>query len=499
MLKRGDKSQASMEFVMRYAWAIMVFFAAVGALAYFGVLSPAKLLPSSCIMEPGIGCIEFKVNQDSVTLLLRNGRGEDLNISSIRVTNCSGSTSGILKNTKLGQFVIEGCWNKPNTKYVGEINLSYVGDSKVAHTKIGKIVDNVETGCYGTCDCANTDFSCGNYPSCANCNAQDWYSLNYCIANDVYRNFSDSFCSNFQCASSLSPQLVQICTNGICLNGACSCSNTDTSCGNFPSCNNCNAQDTYSSNYCNGNSVYRNFSDYSCSSQTCNPTIIPQLQQNCGSNNGICQSGVCGCANTQSSCGTYPSCQTCGANQACQNNQCVTQTCSDGTPVNSCSATKPLYCNSGGSLVNSCSTCGCPSGKACQGDGTCVNAVAQFSASYSNLQKNSNGAPPGFGGGNWWYYDVTLRENGGIIGITVNSRQKCYSSNVYGNWCDPIKTDIVARFGTNYIPPGGQIFWSNNWIWFTSGQTGTVTETFWGIDGNGNNVQSSYSLTVTSN
>ncbi len=468
MSKRGYKSQASMEFVMLYAWAIMILFVAIGALAYFGVLSPAKLLPSSCIMEPGIGCIEFKVNQDSVTLLLRNGRGEDLNISSMRVTNCSGSTSGILKNTKLGQFVVEGCWNKPNTKYVGEINLTYVGDSKVAHTKIGKIVDNVEIGCYGTCDCANTDFSCGNYPSCVNCNAQDWYSLNYCITNDVYRNFSDSFCSNFQCSLSLTPQLVQSCTNGICSNGQCGCANTDTSCGNFPSCNNCNNQDTYSSNYCSGISIYRNFSDYSCASQSCNPIITPQLQQDCA------------------------------ANQACQNNQCVTQTCSDGTPVNSCSATKPLYCNSGGTLINSCSTCGCPSGKVCQGDGSCVNAVAQFSASYSNLRQDQGSPPPGFGGGHWWYYDVTLRENGGIIGITVNSRQKCYSSNVYGNWCDPVKTDIATQFGTNYIPPGGSIFWGNNWIWFLSGQTGTVTETFWGVDGNGNNVQSSYSINVIS-
>ncbi len=45
-------------------------------------------------------------------------------------------------------------------------------------------------------------------------------------------------------------------------------------------------------------------------------------------------------------------------------------TCSDGTLYSQCSLTKPLYC-SGGTLVNSCSQCGCPSGETCEGDGSC--------------------------------------------------------------------------------------------------------------------------------
>lgn len=39
------KGQAAMEFLMTYGWAIVVVLAAIGALAYFGVLSPNKLLP----------------------------------------------------------------------------------------------------------------------------------------------------------------------------------------------------------------------------------------------------------------------------------------------------------------------------------------------------------------------------------------------------------------------------------------------------------------------
>jgi len=47
--------------------------------------------------------------------------------------------------------------------------------------------------------------------------------------------------------------------------------------------------------------------------------------------------------------------------------QIVTQTCSDGTPYGSCSATKPKYC-SNGALVDRCAApenCGCPSGMLC--------------------------------------------------------------------------------------------------------------------------------------
>ena len=39
------KGQAAMEFLMTYGWAILVVLAAIGALAYFGVLSPGNLLP----------------------------------------------------------------------------------------------------------------------------------------------------------------------------------------------------------------------------------------------------------------------------------------------------------------------------------------------------------------------------------------------------------------------------------------------------------------------
>ena len=51
MTRRG---QAAMEFLMTYGWAILVVLASVGALAYFGVLTPDTLLPERTVFSAPI-------------------------------------------------------------------------------------------------------------------------------------------------------------------------------------------------------------------------------------------------------------------------------------------------------------------------------------------------------------------------------------------------------------------------------------------------------------
>jgi len=55
------------------------------------------------------------------------------------------------------------------------------------------------------------------------------------------------------------------------------------------------------------------------------------------------------------------------------------QTCSDGTPYNQCSATKPKFCDNG-NLISSCgppNNCGCPNGLSCQLGGSCLSGSNQ--------------------------------------------------------------------------------------------------------------------------
>src|SRR3989338_6713281 len=54
--KFSGKSQAALEFLTTYSWAFLVIIIMVGALAYFGVLSPSKLLPDRCNFGSEISC-----------------------------------------------------------------------------------------------------------------------------------------------------------------------------------------------------------------------------------------------------------------------------------------------------------------------------------------------------------------------------------------------------------------------------------------------------------
>ena len=83
------KAQAAMEFLMTYGWAILVVLVAIGALAYFGVLSPEKLLPEKCVIASGSGlfCDDFAATIDTVTLQIKNLLTNTVTLNSVNVIN----------------------------------------------------------------------------------------------------------------------------------------------------------------------------------------------------------------------------------------------------------------------------------------------------------------------------------------------------------------------------------------------------------------------------
>ena len=90
------KGQAAMEFLMTYGWAILVVLAAIGALAYFGVLSPDRFLPDKCTANPPFACTEYKISEtaDSVYFALQNSAGVDISISNIML-GCNGTNTHV--------------------------------------------------------------------------------------------------------------------------------------------------------------------------------------------------------------------------------------------------------------------------------------------------------------------------------------------------------------------------------------------------------------------
>ena len=141
------KSQAAMEFLMTYGWAILVVLAAIAALAYFGVLSPEKFLPEKCILEPGLACVSHKVEPTKVTIVLSNGKGRTIIVNSIDVGGCSGAFDETMQSGTDHTFVIGGsCSNGvAKDKFKGDITLGYTEkDTNLTKTAYGNINSKIE-------------------------------------------------------------------------------------------------------------------------------------------------------------------------------------------------------------------------------------------------------------------------------------------------------------------------------------------------------------------
>ena len=142
------KSQAAMEFLMTYGWAILVVLVAIGALAYFGVLSPDNFLPSKCQLPAGIACTDFKLDSSgtgTVTVVLRNGLGFDTTGITVAASGCTTDATGSLTNGQQTSFAATVCSLTSGSKFSGDVNVSYTNsDTGLAHKVQGTITGRAE-------------------------------------------------------------------------------------------------------------------------------------------------------------------------------------------------------------------------------------------------------------------------------------------------------------------------------------------------------------------
>ena len=96
----NKKSQAALEFLTTYGWAFLVILIMISALAYFGILNPSGLLPDRCNFGSEIGCVDYTIGLDTLSLRLKNGVGESIKIEEITIDTesaaaytCTGSPS----------------------------------------------------------------------------------------------------------------------------------------------------------------------------------------------------------------------------------------------------------------------------------------------------------------------------------------------------------------------------------------------------------------------
>ena len=105
------KAQAAMEFLMTYGWALLAVLAAIGALAYFGVLSPQRTLPEICLFQQGLACQDFKVTSSTTEIFIQNGYGRDIEMRQLTVGSCSQSLNNQTLDNGDATLITMSCSN----------------------------------------------------------------------------------------------------------------------------------------------------------------------------------------------------------------------------------------------------------------------------------------------------------------------------------------------------------------------------------------------------
>ena len=74
-----------MEFLTTYAWAFIVIGVVIAAIAYFGILRPAKILPDRCNFGSEFQCLGYQISasNDEFKVKLKNNLGGSVTITSI--------------------------------------------------------------------------------------------------------------------------------------------------------------------------------------------------------------------------------------------------------------------------------------------------------------------------------------------------------------------------------------------------------------------------------
>ena len=124
------KGQAATEFLMTYGWALLVVLIAISALAYFGVLSPSKFLPESCMLDPGYQCVDYQITEDDSSIIVKNAAGDDIIITNVKIGSCEESFDSItVRNSDQQQFSLTGCDN-------GITEASFKADISITYNKV---------------------------------------------------------------------------------------------------------------------------------------------------------------------------------------------------------------------------------------------------------------------------------------------------------------------------------------------------------------------------
>jgi len=137
---------------MTYGWAILVVLVAIGALAYFGVLSPEQFLPEKCTIASGSGmfCDDHSADAtaNTVTLRIHNILTDEITIAinsatityDAGTTTCTGPAAALVINPDTKDDLVIPCALDDGDKVKGDIAIEYTKTGGLTKTASGALV-----------------------------------------------------------------------------------------------------------------------------------------------------------------------------------------------------------------------------------------------------------------------------------------------------------------------------------------------------------------------
>jgi len=112
---RRRRGQAALEFLTTYGWALLIILVMIGAISYFGVMNPSKLLPERCTSSPEFSCQDYEltaVDGGYVNVVLKQGIGKTIIFEEFTCRYAENPEAAITTGTCDGNGMsAEGSWS----------------------------------------------------------------------------------------------------------------------------------------------------------------------------------------------------------------------------------------------------------------------------------------------------------------------------------------------------------------------------------------------------
>ena len=185
------KSQAAMEFILTYGWAILAVITVISGLAYFGVLNFDSFFPDKCLSGSEIYCRDVSImhEENKIDFLLKNNVGDSLTLLEIIIPGCVDtakideivSNQNLLKSGKSKKISLI-CGEISEGSIEQEVEIIYAGKNsglshknqiRIMHKGTGDGRGKIEGNCEDNEDCVRPtcyqeSSKYGGFDSCVN-------------------------------------------------------------------------------------------------------------------------------------------------------------------------------------------------------------------------------------------------------------------------------------------------------------------------------------------